>query len=446
MSNHSAEGYPKDALELERAVKQLSSWVFSWQNEDGGFPPYPSSPEIPDAPVYFESGMLATSDFLIALLRIYPVNEKRLLPEYYVRSWKNAIIKGKSVRQRMADAATFLIKNQLNNGSFPPAGDVFGIRDVGFTDATADAALALLTIHRSLSELFPEKEERKILESVIEKSVHKAVHWLCTTRNKTKIWNSGEEFHKDKARFFPTLLAAIVLDLYADLVDRTLLIEQQPIAKSDLKGILEEVISLIIHEIEKGGYLPFAYSLENGEKQDSIESVVNTCLAISFLSRIIAETGKGLGLTVEVLKSACKKAVDYIKRSREENERILIGGKEERIRKWEATDKDHINLEPILDEHWEIQPFYQATYARITSILSAFWDWIGATETESEKTELLKIINEELSRIHKGFEETGLFYLKEDRGEWVPATSATSMLIADLRRLLDYMQVQYTLD
>jgi hypothetical protein len=393
------------------------------QRADGGFSPYPS--------VIEPLGTLGTADALLAL-----VNEHLEYTPLYVEFLNTEVVgywkQSRSVRERILAAIDLLIDirsvrfedGQIphEHGGYPPIGDVFYLREACFTDATADAILALLAAWSFLRAEAPHSadparsQNEKVRPQRIQSRVKEAIEYLAkeargegTVGQHSKVCWTNSEYHSDlPGHVFCTWLAVLALDVYLGRVQESKFPLPDRIETVELERLRDGGI-VWLAEIFAGQafeHMPF-----NAGSKDRV-SVTNTAATLRILKK-----------SPSLVESTLKMEPDDFARK----------GKEwldERIKEASATETDEIDLEPIQRHAPWILTRYEATYATRQAVLRAYLDFFGKdVKSEAAFAAALDGLLAELS-------ENNGYCLEERIGIPQPATSATATAVMFLKALL----------
>jgi hypothetical protein len=428
-----------EAAETKIVLSHTIKWVFSKQNLDGGLPPYPPEENEKDhKPIVLESGTIASSDFLGVILRPFASkNGKKFLITDYTRSWDKAKVESEenhktiSIKERIVGLTDFLLNVQLSDGGFPPLGDVRWISDVSFTDATAAAVIALISIKRFIGHIYP-RTEQKSKDLLISTAIGKGVTWLFEARKYSPdlnmwIWPTSKagDSSEDKTRAFPIILSAIALNLFSDpyiypsLRDAAKTINMNEIMES--LSIIADYIHNKLKDQRWIGLKIHATSLED-------LSFVNTSLAINFLVDYSKTKRMNSNEQIKLYENCFKWLTNkWLEIKRHDSFRYDI-------------DIDRIDLTPLGFER--LPPFYDATYARRPSLLFCALTLLEILEGVSRQR-IEKFLKSELTTLMEILRSHPYYY--EFRGKFTPAISATASIVAFLRKLLEINGYTYTL-
>ena len=374
---------------------EVWQWLIFHQDKTGGFPPYPGYIDEP--------GTIATADFLSLLFR--PPNiVKGLLKE-------NDEMK---VFEKASAAKDFILNSQLSSGSFAPYGDIYGIKDVGFSEATATSIVSLLTYLRAFNNFISENDKKNI-----ENAVRRGIRYLVKTMDKESyMWptykGSPDQKNKDY-RYFPTVNILTAFNLYVDVFP-----ENSASEKNSIKDVIISIVNeAILPKLKENQYLPFSL-LSN-----SFSSLVNTIIAVDNIFSILIKTNTNMDENQkkswkDILGKTFKFILESLKQS-----------------KHEVMDEDIIML-----DFPDIPPKYTATYRRDLTAAYVFSSMLlnegkrGFLEKTIEKNlsqDIEKYIKEVIEKEIKRMQTSKKWWIEEKRvGEWVPATSATCLFLATL--------------
>ena len=407
-------------------------WMLSWQGKDGGLSPYP--PEFERSPYVRDSGVLGTSDCILSLTRAF-ASSPTILDSYW-KFLECTRIASKRIKERepqtlvrcLQDAVNFLVNSQLPDGGHPPLGDIYGVRDISFTEATADAILALFSSLRCLQNIFSERSREKEYE--VKNSIQNGITWLLFSGIHAEVggrkytwWNTGIDFPKNEVRFFPSILASISLNLYIERSKELSFDDQERISFDTLSDYLRGVVDLYCYLLREKKFLPFKLSASDIPEM-KYERISFTCtsMAISFLlSTIHNNTSIDVSSRDNEIIEICGGAIDYLKDRRKE---------------WEETDDDEIQLYPLRYKDRSVTGSYLATYLRRPSILACELDFLPYYRDSNQETIFKKGLVEEVELLI-GDSNPGGFLCEKRSGEKTAAMSATAIATMLLRRLIE---------
>jgi len=368
-----------------KLIEKTYQWLITQQNViDGGFPPYPT--------YINESGIIATADFVGLLFRPPSIYNFINLED------DNALDK----------AVRFLLNTQISDGGFPPGGDIFNILDVSFIESTADSVIALLTYLRL--------NQNKHTE--IELPILRGINYLLKTKRTTKslpiIWPSYDKSDEGNFRLFPTIMALVALELFADISDEQLF--SMTIGNTFIKKIKETIssgITLLVSFLKERRSLPFSIS-------DEVLSITNTTNAVGFLisvrryqKKIYAEKKHDIELSIS---NGIKTILDNVS--------SLLS------QKIDVMDEEKVLL------NIPGKPKEYTTTFRREVVISYLLSHIIATGEEIEnikKSNIEECLYNLLSRLLNLITSNKNFLEERRVGEFVPATSATSLFLSTIK-------------
>jgi hypothetical protein len=370
---------------IAETIESSMQYVMLSQNIDGGFSPYPDSRRT--------SGVLATADVLTAILRALSRDselEDKML--------------NRNIAKTIMAAVTFLVNSRIEDGGFPPKGDVYVIEDVSFSDATADALLALVNVQQTIYQGSTRlavacREVGDVDEEEISKRIADATKWLTKYLDQKLLLPSFVLAHTGPGphdrRVFPNVLAGMAFSI---LKNRSFEF-MEPYRKeiSRCTGQLLEEFEKTINDLQ---YAPFRL----GKSECSF---VNTCFVLQLLK----------------WETDCKKE-EIVNRFDRDAESWYANWEKTKSYQ-DYTDLDNIDTSPISSR----LPFYRASYFRLPPLLSV------EVEYKHNNACIERRVSELLS-LRGG--ERGSYYYYEHRGNAERALSATASAIIALAEVLSY--------
>lgn len=377
---------------IKKIIDDCIRWFEEVQIKDdpfhrGGFPPYPKNIK--------SAGTLATAD-VITFLRRAGIDKKPLID----------------------DGTEFLLRVQIKdskeylsqNGGFPPIGDFEFITNTAFTDSTADAILALLSVYpRMIQEIKDAEtdEQKRYLEQElknISNSIDGAIEWLLRCFDKTNnvlpTYLIGEENIVGEKRYFPTMLAGIAFLTYIDYCNE---IGIQVRHERNINIIVDKLVNDTRNMLLGKGYISF-----NVEKDKP--SFTNTMLAIEFLY-IYFKNVEDKNAYEEALTKAYQWLLEGFGN-------IIKKGEKEITDAFTDFDKVHIDIPEIAEG------IYPATYFTLAPMVKLLIEY---PPHDLAYQEMLYTLIEQLLNIVDSSNNYEFYW--EYRGRKEPATSATASAI-----------------
>lgn len=339
----------------------------------GGFPPYPE--------IFKSAGTLTTADVITSLQRA-GIDKKQLTNE----------------------GIDFLLRAQIKdnkkyhsqNGGFPPMGDFEFIRNIAFTDSTADAVLALLST-------YPQRQR------TITESIESGISWLLNCfkkfkeeRNALPTYIIEEKDLIGPRRYFPTMLTGISFLTYVDYC------RVRRGVRKKINDNVETLVANTYRMLSEKGYAPF--NAENDKP-----SITNTILAIEFM-RIYLKNKKNKD---EAYEKSLKNAYQWLLKETDNIVNNIKTKKYEEISdNFTEFDEVHINIPGITEG------IYPATYFTLAPMVKLLIEY---PSNNLDYKKLLPVLTTQLGNL-ADFYNTYAFYW-EFRGRKEPATSATALAI-----------------